>query len=179
MSVVFKGFSIEVLNFGYALNVQDAFRHNIAGAHVFVSDLSNVLEEGFTDSKGCYYGNGEVGVTYVMTVVREGFFNYVHRFRIITAASLLFPAKNFPVLVYNSSDVPVASAQVAITAPGYSDSGTTSAIGLFEGTVDPDKVTAIAISKTGFTTYNRSINPYLKITCAQSNLVAVPVIVLS
>jgi hypothetical protein len=179
MSVVFKGFNIEVLNFGYTLNVQDAFRNNVPGAKVFVTDLGEFLEEGSTDRRGCYFGNAEEGVTYVLTVAKEGFFNYVHRFRILQAGALSFPLKNFPVLVHNASDAPISAAQVTITSASHNDSGATNASGLFEGTVRADLENSITISRSGFTTYNQSISPYLKISCAASNLVAVPVIVLT
>jgi hypothetical protein len=179
MSVVFKGFSIEVLNFGYTVNVQDTFRNQVPGAKVFVTDLGDFLEEGITDGRGCYFGNAEEGTTHIITVVKEGFFNYVHRFRILPVSSLTYPQKNFPVLVHNASDAPVAAAQVTITSPSHNSSGTTGANGLFEGTVRADRENTIAISKSGFTTYQQVINPYLQVTCAQSNLVAVPVIVLT
>lgn len=178
-SVIFKGFSIELLNFGYSLSVQDTFLNTVPGARVFVTDLTDFLEEGSTDGRGNYYGNAEQGTTYVVTVMKEGFFNYVHRFRIVPAGSLSFPLKNFPVLVRNASDAPVSGAQVVITAPSHTDSGTTGADGLYEGTVRAGSVNTIVISKSGFTTYNHSIEPYIRITPAQQNLVAVPVVVLS
>lgn len=179
MSVVFKGFSIEVLNFGYTLNVQDTFRNNVPGAKVFVTDLGDYLEEGATDKRGCFFGNAEEGVTYVVTVTKEGFFNYVHRFRILQVSALSFPLKNFPVLVRNASDAPISAAQVNITSASHSDSGVTNANGLYEGTVRADRENTITISRSGFTTYNQSISPYLKISCATSNLIAVPVVVLT
>lgn len=178
-SVIFKGFSIEVLNFGYSLSVQDTFLNTVSGARVFVTDLADFLEEGSTDGRGNYYGNAEQGTTYVITIEKEGFFNYVHRFRLLPASALSFPLKNFPVLVHNTSDAPVAGAQVTITAPSHNDSGTTSVSGLYEGTIRADRVNTITISKSGLTTYNHSIEPYLKIIPAQNNVIAVPVVVLS
>jgi len=179
MAVVFKGLSIEVLNFGYTLNVQDTFLNQLAGAKVTVTDFGDFQEEGLTDQGGSYFGNAEEGVTYGITIVKEGFFNYTHRFRVLAGSGLTFPAKNFPVLVYNASNAPVSGAQVTIVSPSHNSSGTTNAGGLFEGTVRADRENTITISKSGFTTYHQIVYPYIKITFAQSNLVAVPVVVLS
>jgi hypothetical protein len=179
MAVVFKGLSIEVLNFGYTLNVQDTFRNLVPGAKVVVTDFGDFQEEGFTDQAGSYFGNAEEGATYGITIVKEGFFNYTHRFRVLAGSGLTFPAKNFPVLVYNTSNAPVSAAQVTIASPSHNSSGTTNASGLFEGTVRADRENTITISKSGFTTYHQVVYPYIKITFTQSNLVAVPVVVLS
>ncbi|MBT1690111.1 hypothetical protein [Dawidia soli] len=178
MAVVFKGFSIEVLNFGYTVNVQDAFRNHVAGAKVVITDLGDFLEEGFTDKQGCYYGNAEEGITHSMVVSKDDFFTYTHRFRILPVSALTFPLKNFPVLVYNASNAPVSAAQVTIASPSHNNAGTTNASGLYEGTIHADRENTVSISKSGFTTYQQVISPYIKITCAQSNVVAVPVVIL-
>jgi hypothetical protein len=178
-SVVLKGFSLEVLNFGYSISIQDSLGQLVRGARVFVTDLGDYREVGVTDKRGCFYGNAEEGVTYVITIIKEGYVNYTHRFRIISQSMLLFPAKNFPLLVYNLSDTPVAAAQVVITSPGHSDSGLTDAAGLFQGVAMASNVNSITVSKVGFTNYSQQVNPFLKINCSESSLVAVPVILLS
>ena len=178
MAVVFKGFSIEVLNFAFTVNVQDAFRNHVAGAKVVITDQGDFQEEGFTDKQGCYYGNAEEGVTHSIAVSKESFFNYTHRFRILPVSALTFPLKNFPILVYNASNAPVSAAQVTIASPSHNSAGTTNASGLFEGTVRADRENTISISKSGFTTYHQVISPYIKITCAQSAVVAIPVVIL-
>lgn len=178
MSVVFKGLSIELLGFGYTLNVQDTFLNKITGARVFVTDLGNFQEEGFTDQQGCYFGNADEGVTLIATIVKEGYFNYIHRFRILPVSALTFPTNNFPVLVYDAADSPIDAAQVTIASPSHNDAGTTDANGLFEGTLRADRENTVTVSKSGLTNYSQVINPYLTITCASNNLIAVPVIVL-
>jgi hypothetical protein len=178
-SVIFKGISIEVLNFKYTLQVQDTFMNIVPGASVYITDLVDFLEQGYTDRKGYYYGNAEEGTTYVLTVTSEGFFTFIHRFRILPLAGLNYPTKNFPVLVRDGSDAPVSGASINITSPGHSDSGITNASGLYQGVIRADQENAITISKSGFTTYNHSINPYIKITSAVNDKVVVPVIVLT
>lgn len=174
-----KGFAIELPLFKYAVNVQDGNKQFVTGANVQVTG-TNFLETGLTDGRGCYFGSAELHKLYTITISKSGFTTWTHQFTLVLTNELSHPGQNFPVIVRDSSNVPISGASVSITSPmPHSDSGTTDSNGLYEGLVEKDYLNTIAISKSGYQTYNNVFSNYVKIACLDQTFAVIPIITLN
>jgi hypothetical protein len=175
-----KGFAIELPNFKYAVNVQDGNKQPVVSANVKVTGIS-FTETGMTDDRGCYFGAAELHKLYTMIITKSGFATWTHSFVLVLRSELAHPTtQNFPLQVVNSSGAPVSGAAVTITSPKpHSDSGSTGSNGIYEGLVEKDYLNSITITKSGFQTYINDFAHYLKISCLEESMVAIPVITLT
>lgn len=169
-------FNIELPTPNFVLNVQDYSGNLIEDADITI-DCDGDIITGKTDVNGCFSAVLTPGVTCTLTIGKDCFHTYEHKFKLIPKAGMNSPDNNFPFFVENSLGQPFAGAGVIIVSPVHQMSGFTDGEGKFEGIIKTDFANNLTIA-SGSLGYQKTFFSFIPVKCLDTDYRIAPVITL-